>query len=173
MLVRLSLRSVAAAGRGILGSAEAAAPVALARRFADAPGGEGEAAAAAAEPAEPAEAEGEDAPARPLKLSGLPGAQVLVEDPDAEELAAVSELSKRTQAYYFGDPKYKHFLPRLSRKELGSYADEDVIEDFEEEVRRLGGLCAAAFICWHHSGLFYLQPFQPWGQGAAAPGALL
>lgn len=49
-----------------------------------------------------------------------------------EELA---ELSKRQQAYLGLNPeKYKRFLPKLSRKELGSYADEEFLEAYEEEL---------------------------------------
>lgn len=47
-------------------------------------------------------------------------------------------FSKRQRAWLgVGDPdKYQHFLPALSRKEKGSFADEYVEEEFDVEVRQ-------------------------------------
>lgn len=55
---------------------------------------------------------------------------------DGTELPA--EMFSKRQLAWMGveDPgRYKHFLPRLSRKELGSFWDEYVEEEFDVEVR--------------------------------------
>ena len=52
--------------------------------------------------------------------------------------AVPPELFSKRQLAWMGvtdDPgKYKHFRPRLSRKERGSFADEYVAEEFDVEV---------------------------------------
>ena len=55
-------------------------------------------------------------------------------------------FSKRQLARMgLGDPaKYRHFLPRLSRAEAGSFADEYVAEEFDIEVR--GWRCCKVFV---------------------------
>ena len=46
------------------------------------------------------------------------------------------------------DPeRTKHFLPRLSRAELGSFADDYVAEEFDTEVRNLV-LCLLAAVLY-------------------------
>ena len=51
------------------------------------------------------------------------------------DLDPTQEYSKAQLAHYAPDPeKHKRFLPRLSRKERGSYALPEVEEEFLEEV---------------------------------------
>jgi hypothetical protein len=58
-------------------------------------------------------------------------------------------FSKRQLARMgLGEPdKYKHFPPTLSRKEMGSFADEYVAEAFDVEVRPLSLLHARLCGC--------------------------
>lgn len=49
--------------------------------------------------------------------------------------APASAYTKRQNAHLSPDPeKHKHFLPRLSRKELGSFADEQFAREFADEL---------------------------------------
>ena len=61
----------------------------------------------------------------------------------ADELAALG-YNKRQIAYMGVDPdKYKHFKPKLRRKDVGSYADDSVLQEFDAEVSGWGsrGVC--------------------------------
>lgn len=65
--------------------------------------------------------------------------------PTAAELEG---YSRRQRAYLGADPdKYKHFKPRLSRRERGSFADASVAAEFEEEVGRSLGEPSALRAC--------------------------
>ncbi len=60
------------------------------------------------------------------------------------------ELFSKRQLLRMGviDPeRTKHFLPRLSRAELGSFADDYVAEEFDTEVRNLV-LCLLAAVLY-------------------------
>ena len=82
----------------------------------------------------------------PLSLPALLflPAPAVIEDFSSEDMsvgtAVPRELFSKRQLAWMGvaedqDTKYKHFLPKLSRKETGSFADEYVSEEFDVEVR--------------------------------------
>ena len=92
------------------------------------------------------------------------------------DLDPTQEYSKAQLAHYAPDPeKHKRFLPRLSRKERGSYALPEVEEEFLEEVGITGrvgvGCVREHLVCWRrgvlwkgacsksmHNGLLPLRP---------------
>lgn len=55
---------------------------------------------------------------------------------DVEWEVPLEELSRRQRAWVgAGEPgRYKHFLPRLSRKELGAFGEVAMAEEFDEEA---------------------------------------
>ena len=78
-----------------------------------------------------------------LPCPALPACPAVIEDFSSEDMsvgtAVPRELFSKRQLAWMGvaedpDTKYKHFLPKLSRKETGSFADEYVSEEFDVEV---------------------------------------
>ena len=62
-----------------------------------------------------------------------------------------------------GPERTKHFLPRLSRAELGSFADDYAAEEFDVEVRR-----AVCCVAWSNECCAFGLPSVPqWSSGAA------
>lgn len=81
----------------------------------------------------------------------------LATDEDGERLTPDMFSKRQLARMGLGDPdKVKHFLPALSRKEKGSFADDYVAEAFEMEVRCPASpahCCqAAAQLCAHSVG---------------------
>lgn len=69
---------------------------------------------------------------------------------DQDGSVVPEELFSKRQLLRMGviDPeRTKHFLPRLSRAELGSFADDYVAEEFDTEVRNLV-LCLLAAVLY-------------------------
>lgn len=124
--------SDAAAGAGDkpaeAAAAEAAPAEEAAAAAADGEGGSGGEVVAAAEAAE-VEAPAPQ-PIHPALIDPVDGSAVPPELFTKRQLARMGVEEPE---------KYKHFLPRLSRKELGSFADEYVDEEFDVEVGGLGG----------------------------------
>lgn len=81
-------------------------------------------------------------------------------DSEEEELEVPLEnLTRRQRAWLGAEPeRYKHFMPKLSRKERGAFGEQEMLEEFDEEVggeeptvpaggrrrRADGGACAPA-----------------------------
>lgn len=74
----------------------------------------------------------------PLRAPPLPAAPTTPPAADDNGEVVPQDLFTKRQLLRMGaiDPdRTKHFLPRLSRAELGSYADDYVAEEFDVEVR--------------------------------------
>jgi hypothetical protein len=127
------------------------------------------------EPSEPAPLEAGDAPPADDAPAATAAPEADGGTPVDPLTAALQSLSPRQRAWARPDPEgNKHFLPRLSRKEVGSYADPASLEEFEEEVGWGSLFCffgffpslqlllwrAALFLCLPlHVKLFFLFCF--------------
>lgn len=63
-------------------------------------------------------------------------AEAAAADDDDELEVPLEALSRRQRGWLGKEPeRYKHFMPKLSRKERGAFGESEMLEEFDEEVR--------------------------------------